>query len=392
MLNSHVFNCLCFALAVFFLDACSAYGQQSILNIEYKPKLTWSGDLRYRVARGKESIDDERPMQQLRARLGFQADMDESTSLVFRLATGTSAINANQNLGDPTDPGLSRRSFGLDLAFVTWAAAEDLKILAGKTINPFWAPAGESLIFEPTISFEGISIKVETPWSSSKAFLNAGGYIISENYDTNARQDLVDAGIVGMQLGYSQTTSFGTGTVHASSFQFINIQDKEITSIQKDALPDPYSIPYDRYRGNIIYRPDPTLKLYNFQDKFVLRDLGIEWKLDLAPVGVVEYYDAVTNTEADDVNRANEMGIALSWGRLLVSWGKFEKQAESLVGAFTDAYVNGGGTDSKGTRVLLSYRLSKSSQISYTQYAAKRGISTVERDYSNSLLDVDISF
>ncbi len=392
MLNSYLILRFCYCFMAFFLLALPVFGQQSIFNPEYKPKLSWSGDLRYRVAKVKESIDDERPMQQLRARLGFKAELDERTYLVFRLATGTSAINANQNLGDPSDPGLSRRSFGLDLAYVNWAAEENVRILAGKTINPFWAPGNESLVFDPTISFEGLSLKVETPWSSSKAFFNAGGYIISENYDTNARQDLVDAGIVGGQLGYSLATSLGTGTVHGSSFQFVNIQDKEITSIQKDALPDPYSIPYDRYRGNVIYRPDPTLKLYNFQDKFVIRDLGLEWKLDLAPVGVTLFYDALVNTEADDVSKANETGIAITWGRLLVSWGKFEKQAESVVGAFTDAYINGGGTDSKGTRLLLNYRLSKSSQLSYTQYLAKRGNSTVERDYSNSLLDMDISF
>jgi hypothetical protein len=379
---------------VLLAAAGSAEAQQTA---ETKPKFNWFGDLRYRLSKGKESIDDERNYQQLRARLGLQAELDPELSVYLRLATGSSAISTNQTLGDSKDPGMPRRSFGLDMAYLNWAFSNEGRIWAGKTANPFWSPNKESLIFDPDISFEGTALKWEPQWSSSKAFFNFGGFVISENYDTAARQDVVDSGILGAQVGFSEKTEFGTGTIHSGYFNYLNIQDKEITSFQKDALPDPYSAPYDRYRGNIVYRPDPVARLYYFQDKFIIRSLGFEWKvdfdvIDFNPMSVALFYDSAENTEAGELNKASLYGVGIKSGRLQASWTWYEKQAESVVGAFTDSDVNGGGTDNKGTRLILSYQLSKYSQIFYSQYVAKRGIASVERDYLGSMLDVVVVF
>src|SRR4051812_17331197 len=78
--------------------------------VEWKPKFQWSGDIRYRLVKGHESLDEERTYQQLRARLGARADVNEDVQAVLRLMTASSAISGNQTLGDSNDPGMPRRA------------------------------------------------------------------------------------------------------------------------------------------------------------------------------------------------------------------------------------------------------------------------------------------
>jgi len=356
------------------------------------PLLSWSGDLRYRLADTKEDLDEKRTYQQLRARLALKAEIEEDLMVSLRLATGTSAISTNQTLGDPKDPGMSRRSFGLDLAFINWVPSKEHRISAGRIPNPFWSPAKVQLVFDSDLSFEGFAYQIEPRWSHSKAFLNLGAFLIAENYDTAAREDATDTALLGIQGGYSEKTEWGTGTVHLGYFEYVGIQDKNITTIDKDAKVDIYSTPFDRYKGNSVYRPDILVANYFYQNSFRLQELGAEWEFSLDSFKLVAFYDSVENTTADNFSRGSEYGLALKFGRTQISWAAVEKQAEAVLGAFTDSDSNGGGTDNRGTRLALAYYLSNYSQVQYTQFVAKRGIDTVERDFRSSQLEFLVTF
>lgn len=356
------------------------------------PQWLWAGDLRYRVAKSKENIDEERHFQQLRARLGAKVKINNDLNAQIRLATGTTATSTNQTLGDSKDPGMPRRNFGLDLAFLDWRFFPDSNVWLGRTPNPFWAPGKNQMVFDSDLSFEGLALKADWTHPYAKLFFNLGSSMISENYDSTARQDVVDTGIAGAQIGVTAKTDWGDGTVHYAHFEYINIQDKNIKTIDINAKTDVYSNPYDRFKGNTVYRPDPLVQEYYYKNKYILKVVGMEWKWTISDLELLLFSDHVENYEASRVNTATESGVGLRWGRSQLFWSEVDKEAESVVGAFSDSDMNGGGSDNQGQKMSYTYQFSGNSQISFTQFQARRGVDSVPRDYSSSQLDFLVWF
>ncbi len=359
----------------------------------WQPKSVWSGDLRYRAIRTKEAEDEVRPFQQLRARLGIKADVNPKVQGIVRLATGTSSISTNQTLGDPKDPGMQRRNFGVDLAYVDMSVVLDGSIWIGRTANPFWSPAKSQIIYDSDLAFEGLAMKWSLPLETVTPFINAGAFMISENYA--APSDAVDQGLVAAEIGMT-LMAIGTWTLHLGTHQYVNIRNMPITAFDKDAKTDAYSYPYDRYKGNTVYPNDPLLppdtRKYFFQHGYVLFEFGFEGKIPLGAFDLSVFYEEVRNDQTSVENMAHEYGVGLKYGGWQVGWAESMKGANSLVGAFTDSDMSGGGTDNKGTRMSLSYQLMKNVQASATRYEAKRGVKSVERKYAATLLDLMVAF
>lgn len=290
-------------------------------------------------------------------------------------------------MGDSKDPGMARRSFGLDLAYMDWRFAPSGRVWLGRSANPFWSPAKVQTLFDSDLAFEGFALKWEPRWSQSSAFLNAGAFMISENYASP--DDVVDTGLVGAELGYSHQTPIGQFTGRWGTFNYANIQDKLITTVEKDAKIDLYSNPYDRHRGNTVYLLDGK---YYFQNKYVLQTLGIEWKLKLSPVELTAFFESVQNTDINSKNRASEQGLSLKWGRTTLSGATIVKQSDSMLAMFTDSDANGGGTDTKGLRLSFLYQLGKNSSFAYTDFQAKRGVDSRERNFRSTQIDFMVNF
>lgn len=352
----------------------------------------WSGDLRYRVAKSKEDIDEERNFQQLRARLGFKVEVQNDLSAKLRLATGSSAISTNQTLGDSKEPGMARRNFGIDLAYGDWEFIPHNHLWLGRTENPFWAPGKNQMVFDSDLSFEGLAFKHETSWDAQKLQLNLGSSVISENFDSTSRQDVVDSGVWGAQINFESKLPVGSVKMHYSQYEYVNIQDKNITSFDSGAKTDVYSTPYDRYRGNSVYRPDPAVANYFFSNKYRITSQGLEWKFSDQDAEVVVFYDQSMNQLVDSQNIAKEFGITLRSGRVTAAWVESVKESDSVVGAFSDSDMSGGGTDTKGQKLSVAYQLSKDSNLALTTFRARRGVNSVERDFVASQFDLAIVF
>lgn len=357
----------------------------------FVPRLEWSGDIRYRLYQQKEAEDDPRNHQQLRVRLGVKADVNEEVQAVFRLATGTGAISTNQTLGDKNAPGMPRRNFGLDLGYLDWKFIPSGRVWAGRTANPFWSPGKVQLIIDSDVAFEGAAVKWEPQFGPGQLFVNGLGAIISEQY--SAPNDVVDIGLAGLQAGYSlKTAGLGTWTFHAATYHYLNIQDRNIKAVDAGASLDAYSNPFLVYRGNEVYRIDTGSTDNLYRHRYVLSEAGFEWKQKFDPVELTLFYDYVRNEEVSERNVGYETGILAKWGRLSLGYALISKEAESVLGAFTDGDANGGGTDNRGTRMSVGYQLGRNSQFALTDHRAKRGIDTTERDYSGTQVDFIVSF
>ena len=370
------------------------------LNTEVKPDLKTEtkfetkfepiGDLRYRLNNSKEGDDEARTFHQLRARLGIKAQVEENLALTFRLASASSAISANQTLGDAGAPGMPRRAFGLDLAYTEYKFG-DGKIWLGRTANPFWAPVKNQLIYDSDLAFEGLAIKYEPKWESVSAFLNLGGFIVNESYDKP--YDTVDMGIASAQAG----VSWAGLTFHVAQHAFVNIQDRAITGVEAGAKVDPFQgTSFNVYRGNTVYPNDPNLpaasRIYYFQNKYVVANAGLEYKYKSGGLETSLFADFIRNTTLERLNNGLEAGVGLKYERVLLQLARITKQADSTVGAFTDSDTNGGGTDVDGTRLILGYQFSPKSSISINRFQATRGLDTVSRPFSLTQVDLVASF
>ncbi|CAN5716528.1 hypothetical protein BH10BDE1_BH10BDE1_03770 [soil metagenome] len=379
-----------FSCAIFFGGASQATGAT---DLKIGP-INWNGDMRFRFVQLRESVDDPRLYQQIRARLGFRADVQDDLTAVFRLATATSAISNNQTLGDAKEPGMPRRSFGVDLAYGDWKFLESGRLLMGRLANPFYAPGRTQLVFDSDLTFEGVSAGWQPKWTDSNAFLNLGAFIISENYATTG--DVVDTGLVAVDLGYSLKTEFGQWTAHVARYHYLNIQNRPVTSIEKDAKTDAYSYPNDRVRGNTVYPNDPLAapadRKYYYSYDFVQTEVGIEWKMETGAFDILAYGDFVANERAGANGEAHEYGLSLKYGRVQLLIAKGTKRSDSVIGGFTDSDFNGGGTDNRGTKYSVSYALSDFSSMAFTDYEATRGIDSVARDYYARHLDFSLQF
>lgn len=356
--------------------------------------IKWSGDIRYRLAQLQEDIDQQRKLQQMRVRLGLKAEVNEDVQAVIRLMTASSSISGNQTLGDSTDPGMVRRSFGLDLAFIDWHFLNYGEVWAGRTANPFWAPAKVQLVFDSDLAFEGVA----TRWNSSAEhfapFASIAGYMISENFA--APKDSVDTGILGGDIGFVLKSKSWSLTSHYGNYYFLNIQNQPITSMDKDAKTDPYSYPFDRYKGNTVIVNDPLLpaadRKYYFEHRYILQEVGAEWKHQVGPIDYAVFFDWVKNDGRVTLNRGVEYGGSIKYKIFTIGEAYVRKDSDSVVAAFTDSDSNGGGTDSRGTRIFGSLQLGKNFVVNITKFEAKRGWSTVKRGFSMTFIDFAVSF
>jgi hypothetical protein len=359
-------------------------------------QLNWSGDVRYRLATSKEDINDDRKYQQLRVRLGLRADVNDTTQAVLRLATATSAISTNQTLGDASDPGMARRPFGIDVAYIDFKIPEvQCDIWVGRTMNPFWAPAKVQTLFDSDLAFEGLAIKFEPKWKGWEGFVNLGGFIVSENY--TAPEDNVDTGLVGGDAGLVLKGDDWLWTAHFGNYHYLNVKNHVITRIEKSAKIDSFSKnPNERFRGNTVYVNDPLLpaadRKYFYANEYVLLELGSEWKAKLGDFEYTLYFDAVKNDAAPKEGQALEAGATVKWRRLGVGYARIKKEADSMIGSFTDSDTNGGGTGHRGDRALVNVTLNKNTSFQLTYFKAKRGMDVVARNFEMSHADLMVSF
>lgn len=355
--------------------------------------LKWNGDMRLRSIHLRESTDDSRYYEQLRARLGLRAKVQDDLDAVLQLSTAASAISGNQTLGDSSSPGMARRTFGIDLAYADWKAIDNGRLIVGRTANPFFAPGKTQLVFDVDLAFEGVSFTYNPKWSQSSAFATVSANIISENY--SAPRDIADTALVALELGYGFQLG-GQWTLHAARFNYSNVADQLISRFESGAGIDRYSSPFERYRGNSVYATNPSApvasRTYNMASNFTQTEAGFEWKMKQDPLELTGYVDWIANELAGVSGEAWEAGFNTRYGRFSALIAYAMKKSDSMIGAFTDSDTNGGGTDNRGTKVSLAYQLSDRTNVVLTDYRGTRGMDSTPRDFNAQLLDFSMQF
>ena len=326
----------------------------------------FAGDLRYRHESINEDAVAERHRHRIRARFGVTADIADNVRVGLQLASGTDdPISANQTL----DTGFNRKQIGIDRAFFTWAATDQLTFTGGKIANPFFRPGSHHLIYDNDLNPEGLALR----YARGDWFANYAGLWVEER---GAADDSI---LLGGQLGYRHALDDDMRlTVGASYYDYVETQG-QTPFWDGEAV------------GNRLGSGGGYLNDFNVTELFAELDL----RADGRPVTV--FADYVVNSEADDADTGFALGAsfgevsgARTW-RLGYAYQDLE--ADAVVGTFTDSDFAGGGTGGKGHVVDFNYGLRERLVLGLRYFLNERGADAGnERDYNRLQADVVFNY
>ena len=330
------------------------------------PNIRFSGDLRYRHESINEDTVDERHRNRIRARFGVTADIADNVRVGLQLASGTDdPISANQTL----DTGFNRKQIGIDRAFFTWAATEQLTFTGGKIANPFFRPGNHHLIYDSDLNPEGLALR----YGRGDWFANYAGLWVEE------RSSADDSILLGGQFGYRHTLGNGMRvTAGASYYDYLQTQGQT-------PLWDGEAV------GNRVDLAG------NYLNDFNVTELFAELNLKAGERPVTVFADYVVNSEADDADTGFALGASLGevsgMGTWRVGYAYQDLEADAVVGTFTDSDFAGGGTDGKGHVVEFNYGFRDRLVLGFRYFLNERGADAGnEHDYNRLQADVVFNY
>lgn len=330
------------------------------------PSVRLTGDLRYRHEAINEEGEAERQRQRIRARFGVTADVADNVRLGLTLATGgDDPVSANQTL----DTGFSRKPIGVDRAFFSWAATEQLTFTGGKMANPFYRPGNHHLIYDSDLNPEGLALR----YNGSNWFANYAGLWVEE------RGDADDSIMLAGQLGYRHALDGGMRVTAGIGFY--------------DYLETQGQTPF--------WNGDPTGNRVDaagdYVNDFNIAQLFGELNFRAGELPLTVFADYAVNTEADEADTGFALGGSVgevtgprSWR---VGYAYQDLEADAVIGTFTDSDWAGGGTDGKGHVVEFNYGFRDRLVFGLRYFLNDRGEDAGnEHDYNRLQADVQFNY
>jgi len=192
---------------------------------DWATRMTGRGDLRYRhegieserVVSGVAEDAADRTRHRIRARLGFDYKVTDTVKGTLLFATGgDDPRSSNQTLGGTG----TRKSIGVDMAFVDWKFMNGANLVLGKQPHPYFRP-GQSLFFDGDWNPEGGAVKFDR----GMFFGSAYGWWLTEQYNASPQGENNDANLFGAQLGLKFPLFSGETVLAAHYFDCGACQD-----------------------------------------------------------------------------------------------------------------------------------------------------------------------
>jgi hypothetical protein len=330
------------------------------------PNVRFSGDLRYRHESINEETADERHRHRIRARFGVTADVTDDVRLGLQLSTGNDdPISGNQDL----DGGFNRKFFGVDRAFFSWAATEQLTFTGGKMANPFFRPGNHHLIYDNDLNPEGLALR----YARGDWFVNYAGLWVEE------RGSADDSIMLGGQFGFRhQLNDDMRVTVGASYYDYLNTQG-QVPFWDGDPV------------GNRVTPLGRYLSDFNLAEVFAQLELEARGK----PLTI--FADYVNNSEANDADTGFALGASLGaidgQGTWRAAYAYQDLEADAVIATFTDSDWAGGGTDGKGHVLEFNYGFRDRLVFGLRYFLNERGADAGnEHDYNRFMADVVFNY
>lgn len=349
-------------------------------------KLNFFGDLRLRGMTEKLESSEERRRNRFQFRAGVKALVSEDLQVIARLMTGSSATSGNVTMGDEGSPGSSRKSIGVDQAYLHYKPESYFLLEAGKFPMPFNFVGKNQLLFDRDMSPEGLNLKlpleIDENWQLTLVGMNSW---VRENYDKTG-VDLTDSFLNGAQAFMTWKNSDTSITLGGGSFAFTAIKEYDSAKfVAKARDPNPS-------QGNTT-EVDINSGLQVYPNNFDNSEAFAEIKQKIGGLELGLFYEKVENTNINLLNKAHSQGVFLNYKKWQISYTQQLIEKDAVFALFTDSDFADGFTSSKGSILQLTYKASQQVTWNLTQYNNTTQIDTdFPLKYTKTQLDLLIAF
>jgi len=329
-------------------------------------RIKWHGDFRYRYETiDNDRSDEDRNRNRIRARIGVTAQVTDDVKAGVALVSGSDdPVSGNQTLGG----GGSSKGINLDMAYIDWAFAENLNLVAGKTKNPFYKVGKNSMIWDGDYRPEGAHVTYDngTIWATA-------AYHFLESDNKGGEQDAEE--MYGAQIGYKGAIADNMKVKVGASYFFIPVEGSE-SFVDGD------------FFGNSSVG---GMHAFDYETMEVFAELNTK----IAGVKTTLFADYVKNGESDadedtGFSAGFKLGKAKNKGDWQFGYTYQDLEADAVFAAFTDSDFGGGGTDVKGHKFNTAYAFSKNTSLSITYFDNEYGDHTRSEELDFDRLQVDI--
>lgn len=320
----------------------------------------WSGDFGYRndsLEIGAANSDRDR----FRVGLVAKASVNDKTKVVVGVRTGSTKSAWNDLAGG------SLKNLDLNLAYVEYAAADDLKVTLGKMNQP-WVMEG--LMFDGDIKPEGLAVAYKT---DSGLSVNAFKLKLVENAADQ------DSTLAGVQVGATKKVVGFDVAAHAA------LLDQEVNTRASVCYVYPISV-----NG----ASAPLLPVCSTTEKHKQLVLSASATQEVAGVPVKLFVQQLKNDEAKTADTALAYGVRFGAVKKAGDWEvslmKQDAEANSLSALWTDSDFGGEVAYHKGTAVRAAYALADGWVVRGSYFDVEVGARKV--DYKRAMLDLVYTF
>ncbi len=371
-------------------------------------KFTWSGDFRYRneqIETATSTLADEytRGRDRIRLRFGVTAKINDTVTGRFQISTaggaGGDPRSTNQTLGEDW----SRKSVGIDLAYVDWKPASFLNVQLGKMPQPWTRTA--SYFWDGDITPEGAALK----YTGSNFFAGAFYDWLNERHSGTATGLRADTKLLGGQIGWKQPIGKTTLTVAAGYFDVTNVKDEQVS-----ANPSPSVAPCNNYNGTFFGNSTNGNSTYvaggctRLQSDFAVANVLAQLDFNVGALPMTVFVDYMQNRKAEvnlaagtKLDSAYAAGVTLNKASAPKSWevGVIYQQSEAdaVFGQFHDSDFGDGKTDTNGFALKGAFAPAANWTLSGTLFLNDLNndtgsTTTTDLDYKRLQLDLNFKF
>jgi hypothetical protein len=353
---------------------------------DWATKIKGRGDFRFRneniwterlVSGNPNAVDAaDRERMRIRARLGFDFKATDNVTGTLLFATGADdPRSSNQTLGGSG----TRKSIGLDMAFVDWKFMQGGDLLLGKMPNPIFRP-GQSLFYDGDFNPEGGAVKFDR----GMFFGTAYGWWLTEQYNADPNGENSDANIFGLQAGM-KFPLLGGETVLAANYYECGACENNSPLYANNA------------NGNTTYRVG-TSTTNLLQYGYDIVELSAQMGVTVANLPLTFWANYAQNM-ADDVeyDTAYAVGAMIGKASNARTWeaGLFYQSIDkdALFGQWLDSDYGDGRTDADGWVLKAGYAPVKNFTMNATYFlnTINKDVGT-ELDYDRLQLDLNYKF
>ena len=292
-----------------------------------------NGDFGYRYDSVEQGTAPKSKNDRIAAELVLTAPVNDKVKVVVGASTGTfnseyADMGGNAGLKD----------FGLHLAYVEYAAMDQVKVRLGKMHQP-WATSS-SLFFDRDVKPEGLAVAFA---HKSGLFANASSLKIVEGGTAN------DAKVQSLQVGLKKDVG-------------------ALSLVGAAALHNHRNVGAD----------------VNLQQAF--GEVGTK----VAGMPVAAFVDFMRNDKANADNQALAYGVKIAKGKWDVSAFHQKVEANAQYGLWHDSDFAGAQGNHKGNGLTVGYKVAKGWKVNAKYFDVERGAN--KQDYKRLLVDLNYMF